>query len=98
MSRSTYGGLWAGRLSITAACPGTRVGTSPSRTKATNVAVSVAPSKLPQPSIPCTVNAAIVLRTFQCPCGTLQTIRLPRGPRAAGTGAGHVGGGAELVE
>ena len=44
---SILGDLCAGRLSITTIYPGIRFGTNPSRTKARNVSVSVAPSKVP---------------------------------------------------
>jgi hypothetical protein len=68
-------------VSSTTTCPGTSVGANPSRTNATKVSASVAPSNVAETLMPPTVIAAIVLRTFQCPCGTLLTTRSPRGAR-----------------
>jgi hypothetical protein len=39
------------------------------------VSVSVAPSNVPEQTMSRAVIAAIVLSTFQCPCGVLETTR-----------------------
>ncbi len=80
-SRLTSGVLCDERLSSTTTCPRTSVGASPSRTNATNVSVSVAPSNVAETVMPRAVMAAIVLNTFQCPCGTLLMTRSPGAAR-----------------
>jgi hypothetical protein len=61
INSSTRRSLWAARLSNTRTCPFRKAGTNSSRTKPTNRAAVVPPSKLAEAAIPLVDNAAIVL-------------------------------------